>query len=73
VADREGKTPFARSARITEQVIDRAMELGIILYPSTGNVNGTDGDYLLIGPPLTILDDEIDLIVDRTTRALEGI
>ena len=73
VADREGKTPFARSARITEQVIDRAMELGIILYPSTGNVNGTDGDYVLIGPPLTILDDEIDLIVDRTTRALEGI
>jgi adenosylmethionine-8-amino-7-oxononanoate aminotransferase len=49
------------------------MELGIILYPSTGNVNGTDGDYLLIGPPLTILDDEIDLIVDRTTMALEGI
>jgi adenosylmethionine-8-amino-7-oxononanoate aminotransferase len=36
-------------------------------------VNGTDGDYVLIGPPLTILDDEIDLIVDRTTRALEGI
>jgi hypothetical protein len=73
VADREAKTPFARSARITEQVIDRAMELGIILYPSTGNVNGTDGDYLLIGPPLTILDDEIDLIVDRTTMALAGI
>ncbi len=50
--------------------MDRAMELGLLLYPSTGNVDGTNGDFLLIGPPLTILDDEIDLIVDRVARAL---
>jgi adenosylmethionine-8-amino-7-oxononanoate aminotransferase len=50
--------------------MDRAMELGLLLYPSTGNVDGSDGDYLLIGPPLTILDDEVDLIVDRVARAV---
>jgi adenosylmethionine-8-amino-7-oxononanoate aminotransferase len=49
------------------------MELGLLLYPSTGNVDGTDGDYLLIGPPLTIIDDEIDLIVDRLSGTLAGI
>ena len=70
VEDRESKTPFHRSARMTEQVIERAMELGLILYPSTGNVDGWNGDYLLIGPPLTVLDDEVDLIVDRVTRAM---
>jgi adenosylmethionine-8-amino-7-oxononanoate aminotransferase len=73
VQDRETKKPFPRSARITEQVLDRAMELGLLLYPSTGNVDGTDGDYLLIGPPLTIIDDEIDLIVDRLSGTLAGI
>jgi hypothetical protein len=73
VQDRETKNPFPRSARITEQVLDRAMELGLLLYPSTGNVDGTDGDYLLIGPPLTIIDDETDLIVDRVAGALAGI
>jgi adenosylmethionine-8-amino-7-oxononanoate aminotransferase len=73
VQDRHSKKPFPRSAQVTEQVLDRAMELGLLLYPSTGNVDGTDGDYVLIGPPLTILDDEIDLIVDRLTGAVAGI
>jgi adenosylmethionine-8-amino-7-oxononanoate aminotransferase len=73
VLDRETKKPFPRSVRVTEQVLDRAMELGLLLYPSTGNVDGGDGDYLLIGPPLTIIDDEIDLIVDRLTTALAGL
>jgi 4-aminobutyrate aminotransferase-like enzyme len=49
------------------------MELGLLLYPSTGTVDGSNGDYLLIGPPLTILDDEADLIVDRLTAALEVV
>jgi adenosylmethionine-8-amino-7-oxononanoate aminotransferase len=73
VQDRESKKPFPRSARVTEQVLDRAMELGLLLYPSTGNVDGTDGDYLMIGPPLTIIDDEVDLVVERLTATLAGI
>jgi hypothetical protein len=73
VEDRDSKAPFPRSAKITELVLERAMDLGILLYPSTGNVNGTDGDYILLGPPLTLLDDEIDLIVDRTAMAIGGI
>jgi adenosylmethionine-8-amino-7-oxononanoate aminotransferase len=70
VEDRDTKTPFPRSARMTERVLERAMEIGLLLYPSTGNVDGSNGDYLLIGPPLTILDDEVDLILDRVTRAM---
>jgi hypothetical protein len=73
VEDRDSKAPFPRSAKITELVLERAMDLGILLYPSTGNVNGTDGDYILLGPPLTLLDDEIDLIVNRTAMAIGGI
>ena len=70
VEDRETKTPFPRSTRMTERVIDRAMEIGLLLYPSTGNVDGSNGDYLMIGPPLTLIDDEVELIVDRVTQAL---
>ncbi len=73
VEDQETKRPFPRGARVTEGVLDRAMELGLLLYPSTGNVDGVNGDYLLLGPPLTILDDEVDLIVDRTAMALGPI
>jgi adenosylmethionine-8-amino-7-oxononanoate aminotransferase len=70
VEDRGTKRPFPRSTQVTERVLARAMELGLLLYPSTGNVDGLNGDYLMLGPPLTILDDEIDLIVDRVAQAL---
>ncbi|MGH8953140.1 MAG: aspartate aminotransferase family protein [Acidimicrobiia bacterium] len=70
VEDRETKEPFPRAARMSELATSRARELGLLLYPSTGNVDGTNGDYLLLGPPLTIVDDEIDLIVERTAQAV---
>ena len=70
VEDRETKRPFPRATKLTERVLARAMELGLLLYPSTGNVDGLNGDYLMLGPPLTIIDDEIDLIVDRIGQAL---
>jgi hypothetical protein len=54
-------------------VLRRARELGLLLYPSTGNVDGSNGDYLLIGPPLTVTDDEVDLIVDRISVSLRGL
>lgn len=73
VRDRDTKQPYPRSARITERILERALELGLLLYPSTGTVDGTDGDLLLIGPPLTLVDDEIDLIVDRLVAALPGM
>jgi adenosylmethionine-8-amino-7-oxononanoate aminotransferase len=73
VDDRDTKRPFPREEQVTERVLQRAMDLGLLLYPSTGNADGTNGDYLLLGPPLTILDDEIDLIVDRTATALAGV
>jgi hypothetical protein len=73
VADRDSREPFPRSDQITETVLLRARENGLILYPSTGNVDGTNGDYLLIGPPLTVTDDEVDLIVDRMSATLRAV
>jgi adenosylmethionine-8-amino-7-oxononanoate aminotransferase len=73
VDDRDTKRPFPREQQVTERVLGRAMDLGLLLYPSTGNADGINGDYLLLGPPLTILDDEIDLIVDRTATAVAGV
>ncbi len=73
VADRDTKTPFARSEQVTEQTLLRARESGLLLYPSTGNADGVNGDYLLIGPPLTVTDDEVDLIVDRLSTTLGAL
>jgi adenosylmethionine-8-amino-7-oxononanoate aminotransferase len=73
VADRDTKTPFPRPEQVTERMVVRARENGLLLYPSTGNADGVNGDYLMIGPPLTVTDDEVDLIVDRVALTLDGL
>ena len=73
VSDPETKKPFPRSDHVAETMLRRARENGLLLYPSTGNVDGANGDYLLMGPPLTVTDDEVDLIVDRMSATLRGL
>lgn len=73
VADHAAKTPFHRRGQVAETVSTRARELGLIVYPSTGCADGTNGDVLLIGPPLIINDSEIDQIVEMTAAALDDL
>lgn len=73
VADRETKRPFARSEQTTERVLAAARENGLLLYSSTGHVDGTDGDLVMLGPPFTITDDEIGIVAERTRAAVAGI
>jgi hypothetical protein len=73
VADRDSKHAFARSEQVTERVVAAARELGLLLYSSTGHVDGTNGDLVMLGPPFTISDDEIALVVERTQAAVARI
>jgi hypothetical protein len=73
VADRDTKRPFARSDQVTERIVTAARERGLLLYSSTGHVDGTDGDLVMLGPPYTISDEEIGLAVDRARAALATI
>jgi adenosylmethionine-8-amino-7-oxononanoate aminotransferase len=73
VADRSSKRAFRRSEQVTEQVTAAARDHGLLLYSSTGHVNGTDGDLIMLGPPFTISDDEIALVVERTQAAVARI
>jgi adenosylmethionine-8-amino-7-oxononanoate aminotransferase len=73
VADRASKAPFARADRATERVIEAAREDGLLLYSSTGHVDGTDGDLVMLGPPFVISDEECTLVVERTRRAVDRI
>jgi adenosylmethionine-8-amino-7-oxononanoate aminotransferase len=73
VADRATKVPFARSEQVTERILAEARDLGLLLYSSTGHVDGTDGDLVMLGPPFVISDDECDLVVDRTAAAIAAV
>jgi adenosylmethionine-8-amino-7-oxononanoate aminotransferase len=70
VSDRTTKAPFARSETVTERVVAGAKETGLLLYPSTGCADGTDGDLVMVGPPFVITDAEMTELVDKTAGAI---
>jgi adenosylmethionine-8-amino-7-oxononanoate aminotransferase len=72
VADRATRAPFPRHHRLAERVVAAARDRGLLLYWSTGCADGTNGDLLLLGPPLIASDPEIDELVDLTTAAVEA-
>lgn len=54
-ADRLGRIAFAH---------------GLVIYPGSGAFDGTRGDHVLIGPPLTIEPDELDEMLQLLDAAL---
>ena len=73
VADRGSRQPFPRSERVTERVLAAANEAGLLLYPSTGCADGTDGDLVMLGPPFVLTDDELGEAVDGTVAAIRTV
>ena len=43
---------------MTERVVAAARDAGLLLYSSTGHVDGRDGDLLMLGPPFVLTDDD---------------
>ncbi|MGH2636423.1 MAG: aspartate aminotransferase family protein, partial [Actinomycetota bacterium] len=73
VADRTTRAPFARIEQFAERVLAAARDLGLLLYSSTGHVDGTDGDLLMLGPPFVISDEECGMVVERTAAAIARV
>jgi len=73
VADRVGRAPFPRRRRVAERVVAAARDRGLLLYWSTGCADGTDGDLVMLGPPLVVTDAEVDEMVDLTAAAVEEV
>ncbi|MBB5233000.1 aminotransferase class III-fold pyridoxal phosphate-dependent enzyme [Deinococcus budaensis] len=53
-----------------DRVARAAWERGLITYPGTGALDGTRGDHLLLGPPLSISDAEVDELLAALDGAL---
>ena len=71
--DRETNEPFRRADTAAERVLQAARESGLLLYSSTGHVDGTNGDLVLLGPPLSLSDDEASLLLERTVAAVRSV
>jgi hypothetical protein len=73
VADRATSAPYPRSERVVEQVVAAGKARGVLLYSSTGCVDGIDGDLLLLGPPLVIDEQQTDELASLVASAIVDV
>jgi hypothetical protein len=53
--------------------VSAARDRELLLYSSTGHVDGTDGDLIVVGPPFVLTDEEEAILVDRTAAAIRSV
>jgi adenosylmethionine-8-amino-7-oxononanoate aminotransferase len=73
VLNRSSKEPFAAADHIATRIVQRAFELGLIVYYSQGCVDGSKGDLIMLGPPLIINREQIDEMITILETAVSDI
>jgi len=73
VADRKTKAPFAAEHRLFMRIRQQALDNGLICYPVGGNVDGVNGDVVILAPPYNASDAELAEIVDKTAKSIRQV
>jgi adenosylmethionine-8-amino-7-oxononanoate aminotransferase len=73
VADRKSKNPFPAARKLFMKIRQRALENGLICYPVGGNVDGVNGDIVILAPPYNATDAELTEIVDKTAKSIRQV
>ena len=73
VADRNTKTPFPAERKLFMKIRQRAFDNGLICYPVGGNVDGINGDVVILAPPYNVTEAELAEIVDKTAASIAQV
>ncbi len=73
VEDRASKTPFPAERKLFMKIRQRAFDNGLICYPVGGNVDGINGDVLILAPPYNVTEAELTEIVDKTASSIRQV
>jgi len=73
VSDREGGIPFPAAEAKAAQLFAACRDRGLLLYPGSGTADGVAGDHMLLAPPYTVTEQQLDEIVDRLGAAVDAM
>lgn len=73
VADPVTKAPFPAERKLFMKVRAQAMANGLICYPVGGNVDGTNGDIVILAPPYNATQAELDEIIDKAATSIKQV
>ncbi|MCX7635560.1 MAG: hypothetical protein N2Z74_07440, partial [Syntrophales bacterium] len=67
---RHTQATFDPGLKINTLIANRAFAKGLIVYPGGGGADGVTGDHVLIAPPFTITERQIDTLVEILAAAI---
>jgi adenosylmethionine-8-amino-7-oxononanoate aminotransferase len=73
VKNKKTKEGFDPRQKIWLQVMRRAQDKGLIVYPVNGCIDGERGDGVLICPPLVISDEELHFLLRTLEETLKEV
>lgn len=73
VVDRDRRTPFDPALGLNPLINAATFARGLMVYPGGGTIDGTRGDHIVLAPPYTTSEAELDLIVDRLGDAVDVV
>ncbi len=72
VQERDSKSPFPAAEGLARRLWNRAFDLGLVVYYSTGCADGKNGDVIMLGPPLIINQAQTNEMVGILRQALHA-
>ncbi len=63
VADLASKYPYSQEKAVTPRLVELAQKNGLLIYPASAGIEGVGGDAVIIAPPLSINQQEMDELI----------
>jgi adenosylmethionine-8-amino-7-oxononanoate aminotransferase len=77
VADRTSRRPHPAAARLAETFTANALELGLVVWPNSGQLEDGTGDLVMLAPPFIITEEQIDdmmsVLMEAARRTSAGL
>ncbi|MGD6777526.1 aspartate aminotransferase family protein [Sutcliffiella horikoshii] len=75
VADHATKYPYSQEKAVTPRLVELAQKNGLLIYPASAGIEGIGGDAVIIAPPLSMNQlemDELITILELTLKELQA-
>lgn len=73
VVDRDSKAPPLADLDLPGRLRNAAMAEGLVCYPAGGSAGDRDGAHILLAPPFIYTEANVDELVTRLGRVLQGL
>jgi adenosylmethionine-8-amino-7-oxononanoate aminotransferase len=77
VEDRTRRHPYPRTARFAETFAAEALELGLVVWANSGQLDDETGDLVMLAPPFIITEEQIDemfgILIEAAGRTMTRV